>query len=97
MMPAQQSFTFRLAGQVQVGTTCKGGVSCTLKIEKAHYTHIGRCILEFETGQAHDMNSSYTFQHEWTLFVNGLQHNMVIADSPLQCAIWNESHLQQQL
>jgi hypothetical protein len=33
----------------------------------------------------------------WTLFVDGLQHNIVVADSPLQYAIWNEINLQQQL
>lgn len=61
-----------------------------------NYTHIGFCIIEFETAYEHDMDSCYSFQHV-SRFLDGLQHNIVIADFPLQCAIWNKSNLQEQL
>jgi hypothetical protein len=59
-------------------------------------THICLGIREFETGQAHDVNSSYSFNHV-SMLIDGLQHHIVIAHSPLQCAIWNERNLQEQL
>jgi hypothetical protein len=62
MIPAQQSLTLTLAGQVQVGTT----YTCVMKIRNhgtCVHTHICRRVLPLETCQAHKMDSSDRLRH----------------------------------
>ena len=62
MIPAQQSLTLTLAGQVQVGTTC----TCVMKIRNhgtCVHTHICRRVFPLETLQTHKMDSSDRLRH----------------------------------